>query len=833
MPLDVANVKITQKTSCYHCGDICEKNHIHYDEKSFCCQGCQAVYAILADNSMTDYYKWLEKNGQKDKKTTKDFDFLQVAEIQEKIYTFKDEHIAKAILYLPTMHCSACVWLLENLYKINPHITYSRIDFQNKELTITFLHQKTSLLAIVKLLSELGYTPHFTLENLSHDTPVLNPIIAQERILLGKIAVAGFCAGNIMMTSFPEYFGFDSHSEDSFKLFFQYVNVLLILPAFFYSGFGYIISAYQSLKKGFLHLDFPLALGIVVLFLRSFYEIFTKTGAGYLDTLSGLIFFLLLGKWIQHRTYFVLRYDRDFRAYFPITITQIQNTGKENAIMLSDLKKGDVILVKNNELIPADATLHEEYAHIDYSFVTGESKPTHKKKNDLIYAGGRNSGQNIRLEVVKEVAQSYLTSLWNNEIFCKKNQPKNQLQDVLAKYFILCLLVIASIGFLFWGFLHGWVMAINIFTAVLVVGCPCALTLSAPFALGTAISILGKYGIFLKNTSIIENIAQVDTLIFDKTGTLTQHEEADIHFKPLSRPITQEEGLLFWALSKNSIHPVSQHIASYFKTQLQECEYAYQCNPTHSLNGFEEQKSKGILGVFGGNVYKIGNIEWVKNGLTTTNEYTRQQHSHTSGTISYLAINDEILAQFVIYPQYRKDLAHTINQLKHQYPLFLISGDNAHEKQKLNAFFDDDKMFFGQSPHQKQNFVATLAKNEHKTMMLGDGLNDARALQQATVGIAITDQMAYFTPASDAIVEGASLEKLPFLLSFSKKCVEIIKSIFFLSLFYNAFVLTIALTGNLSPLILAILMPISSLSFIVLATLWVEYTHKTLLQKNK
>ncbi len=825
MSISAQNTNTKGTIACYHCGEPCVYNHIFYDEKHFCCQGCQTVYAVLADNSMTDYYQWLEKKGQKNEgKNTKkmNFDFLEIPEIQEKIYSFKDDHIAKVILHLPNMHCSACVWLLESLYKINPNITYSRVDFQQKTLSLTFLHTKTTLLDIVKLLSDLGYTPNFTLENTTQTSNTQHTIQQQEeRKLISKIAVAGFCAGNIMMTSFPEYFGFDTASEKNLKLFFQYVNILLTMPVFFYSGFGFIISAYQNLKKGFLNLDFPLALGITVLFLRSLYDIFSKTGIGYLDTLSGLIFFLLVGKWIQLRTYNVLRYDRDFRAYFPITITKIDDKGNETFAMLSALKKSDIILVKNNELIPTDAMLQNDEAYIDYSFVIGESAPILKKKHDLIYAGGQNTGQSIRLEVVKEVTQSYLTALWNNEIFTKNNKNNNatQLQDILAKYFIIGILSVAISSFLYWGFVKDWAMAINIFTAVLIVACPCALTLSTPFALGTAISMLGKHGIYLKNTSIIEKIAKINTIVFDKTGTLTKNDEADINFYPLLREITLQESLYFWTLAKNSIHPIANHIAHYLKQDLQKQDFDFQCQIQDTLTSFLEEKSNGIMGTFGKDIYKIGNLKWINdNQFSIPKEVEKKKH----GAVSYLVINDRILGCFVINPHYRVGLTDTIYTLQNTNSVYLLSGDNEAEKRKLGIYFPLNNMFFGQLPHQKQTFIADLQQSHAKVMMLGDGLNDAGALQQADVGLAVSDNIAYFTPASDGIIEGKSLEKLPFLLEFSKNCVQIIKNIFFLSLFYNIVILGIAITGNLSPLIVAILMPVSSVSFIALGALWVR-----------
>lgn len=804
-----------KETQCYHCGESCKENNIIYDDKNFCCHGCQTVYAILADNHLTKYYDWTE-NKKPVEKQEDNFEFLDNIDVQKQLFQFQNDEITKITFNIPSMHCSACVWLLENLYKINPAIVYGRVDFQHKKLSITYQHAAISLKQIAKLLTNLGYKPYFNLEDTHQIEKRQEALQKENRILIGKIAIAGFCFSNIMTTSFPEYFGFDSNSIHSFKYFFQFVNIMLTIPVFFYSGFDYIITAYQNLRKGFLNLDFPLALGIIVLFLRSLFEIFSGAGVGYLDTLAGLIFFLLLGKWFQQRTYTYLRYDRDFKAYFPMVITKIDNENNEQICGINAIKKEDTIIVKNNELIPADALLISQKAEIDYSFVTGEATPIQKKQDDFVYAGGKNIGANIHLKVQKEVQQSYLTSLWNNEMFAKKEDNQYSLQNILGRYFSIGLIIIALSGFLFWGITENWGKAINIFTAVLIIACPCALTLSAPFALGTAISIFGKYGIYLKNTTIIEKIAQINTIIFDKTGTLTQTKKAEITFfeHQENEKLSQEQQIYFWALAKNSIHILSKQIELFFKNQLQSNDQNFDvsCYQYANLSAFKEEIGLGIEGFFGKDKYKIGSKKWV--GISIKNQEDK------NGTIIYLQINEKIMGYFVIQPYYRKNIKNTIKKLEEKYKLYLLSGDNQSQKTTLSSYFkEENNLYFEQTPYDKQNFITDLQVHQNqKIMMLGDGLNDAGALQKANVGLAITDNIAYFTPASDGIIEGKAIEKLPDLIDFSKKCIHIVHFIFVLSLFYNVCILSIALSGVLSPLIAAILMPISSVSFITLAT---------------
>jgi Cu+-exporting ATPase len=303
-----------------------------------------------------------------------------------------------------------------------------------------------------------------------------------------------------MLLSFPEYFGL-AEFEQQFKSFFGWLNLLFALPVVFYSGRDYFISAWKNLRNKVLNLDFPLALGIAVMFIRSFYEIVSGTGAGFVDTLCGLVFFLLIGKWVQQRTYHHLSFERDYRSYFPVAVTLIID-GMEKPVPMDELKVGDRILIRNNEVIPADTILMKGDALIDFSFVTGESAPVQKVLGELVYAGGRQINEAIELEVIKPVSQSYLTSLWNNEAFEGKKKKIETFSDIVSKYFSVVLLLIAFGSAAFWMF-EDSSKAWQSFTAVLIIACPCALALSSPFTLSAVLSIFDKNKFYLKNTAVV------------------------------------------------------------------------------------------------------------------------------------------------------------------------------------------------------------------------------------------------------------------------------------------------------------------------------------------
>jgi len=258
------------------------------------------------------------------------------------------------------------------------------------------------------------------------------PRMNKSKIL--KLGVAGFCFGNVMLLSFPEYFGVDPSGHD-LVLMFRILNVLLSLPVFFYSASEFYISAWKGLKHGFLNIDAPIVLAVAVTFTRSLYEVFTNTGGGYFDSMTGIVFFMLIGRILQDKTYQQLSFERDYTSYFPIAVTRIKNNAQQS-VTLPEIRLDDTLLIHNEELVPADGILTKGKALIDYSFVTGESIPVVREMGEIVYAGGKQAGGNIELLVIKEVAQSYLTKLWNrDEMNAGTKENERSFVHLLSRYF--------------------------------------------------------------------------------------------------------------------------------------------------------------------------------------------------------------------------------------------------------------------------------------------------------------------------------------------------------------------------------------------------------------
>ena len=773
----------TEKTVCYHCGDECQSTDHVIDEKHFCCHGCKSVFQILSANNLCSYYAYNNHPGETCDRADKRFDYLNEPDIVTDLIDYTDEHITIVTFYIPHIHCSSCLWLLEQLNKLNPAIHYSRVDFLKKQVNIRFDHQKISLRALVELLFDIGYEPLISLQDVVKKQKKDN-----SDNLVQKIAVAGFCFGNVMLLSFPEYFGITVR-EQSFKHFFGLLNIVFALPVVFYSGAGYFVSAWQNLRKKVLNIDFPLALGIAVLFIRTSYEVFSNTGAGFADTLCGLVFFLLIGKFVQKKTYYHISFERDYRSFFPVAV-HIIDEGRERPVPLSQLQTGHRMVVRNNEIIPADAILLKGEALIDFSFVTGEAIPVNKVLGEIVYAGGRQTGQAIELEVIKPVSQSYLTQLWNNEAF--KNTSQNRIQtfnEKVSKYFSIVLLIIA------FGSLMAWLptdtkTGIAAFTAVLIVACPCALALSTPFTMSAALSIFDRNLLYLKNTAVVEQMACIDTIVMDKTGTITMGGGDKIK---IDVKLTTLQKQLIYSACVNSIHPLSRHI----------CNYLDGLIPL-DISGFSEIAGQGIVASVGGHQLLVGSSKHVLNKGEDLADATRV----------HVSIDGKYIGCFSFSHSYRAGMDN-ISALGTQYDMYLLSGDTDHERSQLARYFEDGShMAFNQSPQDKLNFICSLQTHNTQVMMLGDGLNDSGALKQSDLGIAVTDNVNNFSPGSDGILDGRSFHKLPQFLKFSKDALRVIHCSFLISLTYNIIGLSYAVSGHLSPLVAAILMPVSTVTII-------------------
>lgn len=789
-------------------------NDIKIDGKFFCCEGCKQVHLLIheIESCSSDQLVRLKDIRPRGKFADDRWEFLNEPTLINQVVVFKSTDQIHVHWSLPDIHCASCIWLLENLNRIHSGVITSKIDFEEKKGYFVIHPGKIKLSELAALLHFLGYPPAISHASASIPTPT-NPT---DRKAILRLGVAGFCFSNIMMLSFPDYLALNGLNESLLHTTFTYLSVALSIPVVIYSAAPFFIQAWKGLRQRFINIDVPIALAIAITYIRSLYEIFTSSGTGYLDSMSGIVFFMLIGRWFQDRTQKTLSFERDYKSYFPMSALTLQGD-KRIYKSIETLQPGDIVQIRHQEIIPADSKHMEGDALIDYSFVTGEKNPIPIKSNELIYAGGRQAGAAIQIEVLKPVATSHLTQLWNNQTFLTPKNKEKSFVHPWSQYFSIALFSIALISGIYWQW-NDPAQTWKAVTSILIVACPCSLLLTASFSYGNLMGLMNKMGLFLKNARIIERMEEADTIVFDKTGTLTSNRPSDfrepeIEFK--GKPISYKEKCLIKALTSQSSHPLSRVLSE--SQEMQEVEN------TPPTSQFHETEGQGIEAECEGHRIKMGKVGFVCNIDWVVDELQKD------GSSVHVSIDGMYKGRYIIHQRYRPGIFESILKLKKSNKeIHVISGDATDEKKFLASQLGDDvSLRFNMSPSDKLEYIVNLQRKGKNVIMIGDGLNDAGALQQSNAGIAVSDQSNYFTPASDGILDGQSMMKIDQLFSIAKKSKHLIAYGFTLSILYNIIGLSFATQARLSPMIAAILMPASTLSIILLAYLGTRFMGKT------
>ncbi|MEO0628514.1 MAG: HAD-IC family P-type ATPase, partial [Bacteroidota bacterium] len=548
------------------------------------------------------------------------------------------------------------------------------------------------------------------------------------------------------------------------------------------------LSAYRGIRYGIHTVDIPIALGIIALFLRSVYEVLWSVGPGYFDSLAGLLFFLLVGKWFQAKTFARLSFDGDYRSYFPVAARKLMDGGQIVPTALSKVRPGDVLAVQPGGLIPVDGVLDSPSpVGIDYSFVTGESAAQTRTHGNRVYAGGRAISTSFKIIAEKRVEESYLLQLWKETPEEKINT--QNLTDRLSKYFTLSVLAVALGTCLYWWPTDSG-KALYAAGSVLIIACPCAIALAIPFCYGTVIRLLAKHGLYLKQTSLIEQFPRIRHFVLDKTGTLTHNEAIAIPL--IQSSWTTEEMRQVMGICQYSSHPKSKALYRWLSDQKLEVLEAPGVVKEHIGRGLECGP------------WKIGHPDFCQAEVGHIED-------HISLCVSFKGEVKAIFGQSK--SQMRKGLKSFLTKLKERGRLYVLSGDIRPQHAPWYNVIDEGDQHYECSPFDKKEFVIQLRENTKQGVcMLGDGLNDTGALAEADLGIAVSEDATTFAPAGDAILSAEHLHRFPTFISFVLKTRWVLYAAYILALTYNLIGMAIAVQGKLSPVIAAILMPLSSIT---------------------
>lgn len=797
-------MKTDVRVFCHHCHSEIKDNNIFYSEYTFCCHGCVQVYQLLSDNNLCQYYDIDQNAGIKINEwgRSSKYDFLELAEHRDKIVKYSNGVLTHILVSIPQINCASCLWLLERLYKLNEHIHSTQVFFEKKEVYIVFDESKLPVKQLIQILASIGYEPNLNFE-VENETE-----ITSKRTEILKIGLAGFCFANIMMLCLPEYFASGIVHATLFRQAIPYILIGLSLPVLFYAATDFFVSAFKGLKKGIINIDLPVALAIVITFGRSLFEISQGISNGYLDSMSGIVFFMLIGRWLQNRTHNYLQFNRNHLSYFPIAVERMRE-GKSQIIPIHEIQVRDAIKIYSNEIIPVDSILSKGQAVIDYSFVNGESKPIAINIGEHIYAGGRQMDGAIELIVMKEHSQSQLTTLWNRSAFSKSKDTENgKWTDCVGLYFTILVLLLAGIAGGYWYVQGEFNKMWNAISTVLIVACPCALLLASSFTYGQILRVLGEYKCYLRNSSIIDKLYQIRHIVFDKTGTLTHSNAQQVSYSGTILDAEQKSWIS--SILFHSNHPLSRSVYDFLAVD----------TVVDSVN-FKETMGAGIEGWIQDHYIKIGSDEFC------------QIEKKTKNTHFNVLIDNVLVGEFQFSNVYRLGISKLLQKIQETYRVTILSGDSDNEYKTLRKIiYPDNNILFNQSPIQKLEYVEKESSRGECILMIGDGLNDAGAFQASTVAIALTEKNNFFNPASDIILDADMLPRLNQILDFIFKTKKIVKISFVYSVIYNVIGLYFALQGILSPVIAAILMPISSISIILFIHFMTEFYHSKYLKNN-
>lgn len=767
---------------CHHCGDQCSSNSPQKGALRFCCQGCLSVYEILSQHDACDYYAVSPGSGVRPTAILEStYSAIDVSPERSHVVEYEDDHVIRARFVLPSMHCASCVWLLERLHRFDSGIISSRVDLLRHTVLIECDRSLTSLAQVARLLASLGYEPEI---DRSHESSRSKHSTAL-RTLYMRLGVAGFAAGNVMMIGLANYIAGTNGFDPIVKLIFDILSIGLSIPVLLYSAQPWLSSAIASLRRGIVNLDVPVALGITTIFLRSCVEIANGSSEGFLDSFTGLVFFLLIGKLFQQKAFASIDFNRSARSFFPISATKLVE-GHEVNLHIDNILAGDVIIVRNGEVIPADAILLYEPGVVDYSYITGESIPVECAPGKMMFAGGRVMGRALILSVVKPSSASYMASLWSRNDVHTERSSYSSTSDRFGLVFTLATVSIALLGGLYW--LPDVSMSISVMTSVLIIACPCALTLSAPIAYGYAMSLLSDIGVYIRSSSIIAELQNIGAVVFDKTGTLTEPRNVRYH----GTPLTSDQAAGVHALASQSTHPISRAIA--------------RTMPDSEGNVYDvaEVAGKGIMGTYRGDVIRLA-ASSVHASLSTSTGQTD------------VIVNDEHLGSFSLEHAVRPGVHTMIDDLSKNLAVHLLTGDSSPLSPELSDVFASCDVIQGASPAQKVDHVVRLQSIDKRVLMVGDGLNDLAALSAANVSVAVSNSTAKIVPACDIVLDAEHLGNIPSMLAYAKKQKAVVATAFWFTMMYNVIGLSLSLTGQLTPVITAIMMPASSLFVVAIS----------------
>jgi P-type Cu2+ transporter len=801
-----------EEVFCLHCGLSVPEYRKHFSQgNAFCCGGCEAVYSIISEHNMGYYYQ-LQENSKgggipaanpQDTKELQWFDSSEFQELHVRLFEEFDRKIASTELFLEGVHCPACVWLLERLPEMNKGIRSIRVDLGRSTAEICYFPDKITLSSVASTLTRFGYRPH-PFRGRTH--AALRKKV--EHSLLSSLGIAGASAGNSMLLSICLYSGTFGGEEGSYWHFFRWISFLITIPSVWWSGRIFYKRALAALSLGHVHLDVPISLGVITAFIGSSINTIRGSGEIYFDSINAILFLLLTSRFLQFRAQHKANEKAELLfSLLPSHVHVIEN-GRVEDRSLDEVQVGDRIEVRGGETIPVDGTVVEGDSLVDCSVLTGESVPIPVKLGTMLHAGMQNTVSPLIIKVKSTGEQTRIGRLSQLATDMHRSKPVVlHLVDRVSKWFVLLVLILAGIGFLL-GLQVSLEEAFERMIALLIISCPCALGMATPLALSVGLGNAARAGIHLRSTAAIELITKCRTIVFDKTGTLTKGK-FEVHAWWGDRKIIP----YIYALEKHSSHVIARSL-----------QYAYESYKDDSLYVEEvfELPGRGIRGMVNDRKMFIGNAQFFIESDIFIGDETRNiisEYSVKGLTPILVGFDSEITGIIGLGDPFHHGAKEILDRIQRRgFKVYLLSGD--HKKVVTRAaeiLSVPVKRAFGEmDPEAKVSKVIEIQKEE-PLILFGDGTNDAAALASAAVGIAVHGGAEASFLIADGFFSRPDLRLIERLIYGSRNSMSVVSRGLMSSLFFNLFGCGLAVFGYVSPLIAALLMPISSLIVVFLA----------------
>lgn len=793
----VAAAQAVDQTRCYHCGLAVPPGgqwtaQIDGVPRPMCCPGCQAVATAIVAGGLHDFYRFRTEPGRRPDGDDADITAYALDDVARHYVTRHGENQAEATLVISGITCAACAWLIEkSMQRING-VQSVQVNFATHRALVQFDPGRVTLADLLHAVSSVGYTATpFAAVQLAAS------LESERRQQLKRLGVAGLMGMQIMMLATALYFGAHQGIDPLYRALLRWASLLLAVPIVLYSARPFFQKAWRNLRRMHFGMDLPVSLGILFAFAGSVVATWSGSGHVYYESVAMFVFFLLGARYLEFagRNKANQTLDTLARAA-PVTALRLADDGSFTATAAATLSNGDHVLVRAGDTFPADGLIIEGTTSADESLLTGESRPVDKAEGDTVVGGSVNIDGSVIVQVSRAGSEGTLAQILQLAERAHAHRPRAAvLADRAAQWFVMTVLLIAGATALYW-WLHASPRWLEITIAVLVVTCPCALSLATPTALATAIGALTRSGLVPANGDATEKLRYVTHVVFDKTGTLTTGQ-FEVHRIHAHAELNAADSLaIAAALEQHSNHPIARSLI----------KAAHDIDVPRAVDVSSETGS-GISGRVNGERYWIGRHDWIEKQVGSLPEPDDGIHS-----MIYLADSDRCLATISLSDPLREDAAALVTDLKTRgLKLSICSGDRQAAVARIARQLNIDDFHFQQGPDAKLTYVRTLQRNGERVLVIGDGINDAPVLASADVSIAMTQAAPLAQQRADLIVINDQLSSIGAGLTIAGKTVRIIKQNLLWAAGYNLCALPAAVMGWVPPWAAALGMSASSL----------------------